>query len=224
MILSSETSPNDAQQMLEFYKQHFAVVELVSCGKCGSFLALECSGGDSMGLQPNELGKYIISLGDNLLSHRVRLDEAPTGERMVGYQCGAPVPNPAFPIAVSEHEAAVAAYDKQFPKDLAEYEKEFKKTVAAMKKSGQPEPEHIPPAYIPPAMPPVPQMIECGNDTRIADVERGLVPVGGMQTSLSPFEKHTIREKLQADHKHKPNFRKSGNIKHFESFQVERIT
>ncbi len=150
MILSSETAEANAQQMLEFYKQHFAVVDIVSCGKCHSFLAFECSGGDGMGIAPNELGKYIIPIGDKLQSHRVRLDEAPNGERMVGYQC------------------------------------------------------------------------ECGNDTRIAEIERGLVPVGGMQVALSPFEKHQIREKIMLDKKHKANFKKVGNIKHFESFQVER--
>ncbi|MFA5999217.1 MAG: hypothetical protein WC747_04330 [Candidatus Babeliales bacterium] len=223
MILSSQTNASDVEEMLQFYKQQFAVVEVVSCGKCGSFLAFECSGGESMGLAPNELGKYIIPIGDNLLSHRVRLDEAPTGERMVGYQCGALVPNPAYPIAVADHQAAVAAYEAQYPKDVAAYEKDFKKTVASMKKTGQPEPEHLPPAYNPPAMPPVAEQIECGNDTRIAAVERGIVPVGGLQTTLSPFERHQIRERLRADRKHKPDFKKVGNIKHFESFQVERV-
>lgn len=150
MILSSEIAQNDAQHMLDFYKQHFAVVDLVSCSQCKSYLAFECTGGDGMGIAPNELGKFIIPIGDKLQSHRVRLDEAPTGERMVGYQC------------------------------------------------------------------------ECGNDTRIAEIERGLVPVGGMQTALSPFEKHQIREKILLDKKHKPKFKKIGNIKHFESFQVER--
>ena len=151
MILSSQTNATDVEEMLQFYKQQFAVVEVVSCSNCKDFLAFECYGGESMGLAPNELGKYIIPIGDKLMSHRVRLDEAPTGERMVGYQC------------------------------------------------------------------------ECGNDTRIAAVERGIVPVGGLQTTLSPFEKHQIRERLRADRKHKPNFKKTGNIKHFESFQVERV-
>ena len=151
MILSSEITETDATQMLEFYKQHFAVVDLVSCSQCKSYLAFECSGGaDSMGLAPNEIGKYIIPIGDKLQSSRVRLDEAPTGERMVGYQC------------------------------------------------------------------------ECGNDTRIAEVEKGLVPVGGMRSALSPFEKHSIREKIKANRTHKPDFKVKGNIKHFESFQVER--
>ena len=207
MILSSETHPNDAQQMLEFYKQHFAVVEVVTCGKCGSFLALECSGGDGMGLQPNELGKYVISLGDNLLSHRVRLDEAPTGERMVGYQCGAPVPNPAYAAAKAEWE-----------KDFEKYKKQFEKDVQAAKKEGRTDPIE----YNPPILS-EPETIECGNDTRIGDAERGLVPVGAMQVSLSPFEKHQIRQKIQQDKKYKADFRKVGNIKHFETFQVERV-
>ena len=207
MILSSETTTSDAQQMLEFYKQNFAVVELVSCSKCGSMLAFECSGGDGMGLPANELGKYIIPIGNNLMSHRVRLDEAPTGERMVGYQCGALVPNPAYPAAMAEHKDALDAYTK-----------DYVKLKAAAKKKGDPDP-----IFQPPTPPKVPEQIECGNDTRIADVERGHVPVGPMQVALSPFEKHQIREKISADKKHKPDFRKVGNIKHFESFQVERL-
>lgn len=151
MILSSQTNEADVEQMLHFYKQNFAVVEVVSCSKCKSFLAFECTGGESMGMAQNELGKYIIPIGEKLLSHRVRLDEAPTGERMIGYQC------------------------------------------------------------------------ECGNDTRIADVERGTVPVGAMQTALSPFEKHQIAEKIRNTRGHKANFKKIGQVKHFETFQVERV-
>lgn len=206
MILSSETTPTDAQQMLEFYKQNFAVVELVSCGKCGVMLAFECMGGDSMGLPQNELGKFVIPIGDKLLSHRVRLDEAPTGERMVGYQCGNMIPNPNYAAAQAAHE-----------KDLAAFEKQYKKLVADAKKNKEPEPPYTPPVFN------TPEMIPCGNDTRIADVERGHVPVGPMQVALSPFEKHQIREKIMHDKSHKPDFRKVGNIKHFETFQVERL-
>lgn len=206
MILSSETTPTDAQQMLEFYKQHFAVVELVSCGKCGVMLAFECAGGDGMGLAQNELGKYVIPIGDKLLSHRVRLDEAPTGERMVGYQCGNIVPNPGY-----------AAAKKNFEDDLAAYDKQYKKDVAAAKKKSEPEPSYLPPVFN------TPEMIPCGNDTRIADVERGHVPVGPMQVATSPFEKHQIRQKIAQDKSYKADFRKVGNVKHFETFQVERV-
>lgn len=206
MILSSEISETDADQMLEFYKQNFNVVELVSCGICGAYLAFECSGGgENLGLTPNELGKVIIPIGDNLLSSRIRLDEAPTGEPMMGYQCGAPVPNPAYPAAKKEHEKA-----------LAEYEKQYKKEMAIAKKEKILEPSYNPPNLL------VPEMRPCGNDTRVADIERGLVPVGPAQSTLSPFEKHRIRTNLR-DKKHRPDFKKIGNIKHFETFQVERI-
>ena len=223
MILSSETSPTDAQQMLEFYKQHFAVVEIVSCSKCGAMLAFECQGGDTMGLPVNELGKVIIPIGDSLLSSRVRLDEAPTGERMMGYQCGAPVLNPDYFPAKSLYDQAVAKYDKEFPVLLAKAQKAHVKAVAKAEKEGQQPPEFVQPDYPIPAMANIPEKIACGNDTRIADVERGLVPVGQMQVALSPFEKHQVREKLREDHKHKADFKKVGNIKHFESFQVERV-
>lgn len=225
MILSSETTANDAQQMLEFYKQHFAVVEIVSCSKCASFLAIECSGGDGMGMQPNELGKYVIPIGENLLSSRVRLDEAATGERMVGYQCGAPVPNPVFPAVKREYDQNLADYEKKYAAELVKYQKDLKKAQAEQAKTPD-VPLDMPaePPYNPPVIPPIPEMIECGNDTRISDVERGLVPVGSMQTSLSPFEKHQIREKILQNKSHKADFKKVGNIKHFESFQVERVT
>jgi len=206
MILGSETSEHDAEQMLHFYKQHFQIVEVVSCSKCSVALAFECSGGDGMGLAPNELGKYIIPIGENLLSSRVRLDEAPTGERMMGYQCGAPVANPDYPAAVKAHQEELNAYEKQFQKDVV-------KAKAAKTEE---------PAYQPPLMSNVPEFIPCGNDTRIADIERGHVPVGPHQATLSPFEKHKIRQQI-AQTNHKADFKKVGNIKHFESFQVERV-
>lgn len=205
MILSSETQETDAEQMLEFYKAHFQHVDIVTCGACGAMLAFECEGGDGMGMQPNELGRFVIPIGNNLLSHRVRLDEAPTGERMIGYQCGAPVPNPAYPAAKKEHEKALEAYEKM-----------YKKGVAEAKKEKRNEPTYMPPVFT------TPETIPCGNDTRIADSERGIVPVGPQQVTLNPFEKQRIRDNLR-DKKIKPDFKKVGNIKHFETFQVERI-
>lgn len=151
MILSSEVSEKDIEPMLAFYKNHYQVVDVVKCEMCKAFLAFELAGGDGMGMQPNEIGKYIVPIGNKLVASRVRLDEAPTGERMMGYQC------------------------------------------------------------------------LCGNDSRLAAVERGSVPTGKMQTSLSPFEKFEIAERIRANKKHKPDFKKRGAKKFFEKFSVERI-
>lgn len=205
MILSSETQETDAEQMLEFYKARFSTVELVSCSNCGTHLAFECSGGDGMGMQPNDLGKFVIPIGSNLLSSRVRLDETPDGERMMGYQCGAIIPNPAYPGAKKAYEEELAKYDAQHKKD-----------VAKAKKDKTEEPQYQPPVFN------VPEYVRCMNDTRVADVERGTVPVGPQQVTLTPFEKHRIREQIK-EKKVKPDFRRVGNTKHFETFQVERI-
>lgn len=205
MIVSSEVAQTDVEQMLHFYRQKFAVVEVVSCNKCGVILAIQCEGGDPMGLAINEAGKIVIPVGENLLSSRVRLDEAPTGERMLGYQCGNIVPNPDYPAALEAHQAAVEAYDL-----------DYHKRVKVAKKDGS-----VKPVYEAPVMT-VPETIPCGNDTRIADVERGKVPVGQQRVSLTPFDKHNITEHIRKT-KHKPDFKKRGNIKTFETFQVERI-
>ena len=224
MILSSEVATSDVNQMLEFYKQHFAVVELVSCMVCGANLAFECSGGmDTMGLMPNEIGKCIIPIGDALQSTRVRLDEAPTGERMMGYQCGNLIPNDAYPAALKKYEAELAEYQEEHRNKVARAKKAHAKAVAQAEKQKHDPPEFIEPAYYPPAKPSIPEFIECGNDTRIADVERGKVPVGRMQTALSPFEKHKIAEEIKKDRSYKPNFKKHGLVKQFETFKVERI-
>lgn len=88
MIVGSQVeTQSDLEEMLQFYKNTFQSVELVKCDKCKNYLAFELSGGDGMGMQANELGKFVVPIGDKLLSYRVRLDEAPTGERMMGYQC-----------------------------------------------------------------------------------------------------------------------------------------
>lgn len=150
MIIGSQVNPQDVEEMLLFYKQQFAVVEVVTCTKCKSFLAFECAGGDGMGLAPNELGKYVIPIGDKLLAHRVRLDENQEGERMVGYQCA------------------------------------------------------------------------CGNNSKLCDAEKGLVPVGQTLVQLSPFEKFKIAEQIRADKKYKPNFKRTGNKKLIDGFAVER--
>jgi len=151
MIASSQIGEADVDQMIHFYRNHYDVVDVVRCEKCGEFLAFELMGGDPMGLQPNEIGKIVIPIGNHMLSHRVRLDEAPTGERMVGYQC------------------------------------------------------------------------DCGNDSRIASVEKGSVPAGSDLVYLSPFEKHQIAEKIKADKKYKPKFRVEGKKKFLENFSVERV-
>lgn len=88
MILGSEIQAiTDIEPMLEFYKKHYSSVEVLQCSKCNEYLAVEVAGGDGMGMTPNEIGKFVIPVGNKLLSYRVRLDENQEGERMIGYQC-----------------------------------------------------------------------------------------------------------------------------------------
>lgn len=88
MIISSDiTESRDQEEMIAFYKEHFESVEILTCGKCKDRLALILIGGNTMGMQMNELGQIVVPMSNKLISHRIRLDEAPTGEPMIGFQC-----------------------------------------------------------------------------------------------------------------------------------------
>lgn len=240
MIISQQVADADVEQMLEFYRQRFDTVDLVHCNKCGAFLCFELTGADPMGMAVDERGKIIVPIGDNMAGCRVRLDEAPNGERMVGYQCANLVKNTAFEQELAAWEKSRDAHEKQQDKTLntyidahekalkplrAQYAKLLKKlgpgdAIPAMDMSGAPE-------YNPPIREPFtasrPQEYEaCGNDTRMGESEKGRVPTSNSLTSLSPFEKYRIQEQILATGI-KPHFEEAGNKKVFETFTVERV-
>ena len=78
----------------------------------------------------------------------------------------------------------------------------------------------------------------CGNDTRLADVERGEVPTttaivkdgavvqAAPPISLSPFERERMRTTValkQAGSKKKADYEINGTTERFETFQLERV-
>lgn len=222
MIVSSEVSTNDVEDMLLFYKQHFGVVDVVKCEECGAYLCFELEQpvADWMGLQVNELGRAIVPIGNALQSSRVRLDKTPTGERMVGYQCGNMVPNPAFDRAEKRYAAQYSRAQKDHDKILDQYDKQHK---AALKKLGPGDeaPTYNPPAFVAPKQHGVPPVLECGNDSRLAEVERGRVPTGKSVVHLSPFEKAKIMKEL--NNGYEADYTEVGNKKFYEKFSVERV-
>ncbi len=135
---------------------------------------------------------------------------------MMGYQCGAQISNPAYPEAKAEHDKVVKEWEKAmkiYDKERAEWEKLSEKN-----------PLKAPPAPDKPPMPilGVAEFIECGNDTRISEAERGLVPTGRSLIHLSPFERHKIKQEVMKS-KAKTIFKKMGNLKVMDTFQIERI-
>lgn len=209
MQLANQIEESDVEQAANFYKGNFSHVAVITCNQCQQPLAFELGGsltGDLFGFKPNELGHIIVSVGHNLLSSRVRLDEHHPGQRMMGYQCATPIPNPEYPAAKKKHDLA-----------LAEYEKIYEESKVKAKEAGA-----EPPPYHPPQLT-VQEKIPCGNDTRVAAVEEGLIPVGALPPDISPFEKHKIAQKINANPPYPPDFEETGNIRRYETFKVEGV-
>lgn len=207
MIVESHiASEKDVEDMLAFYKNHFAELHILRCEKCGSYLAIVAKAEqETLGLHPNELGLIIIPIGDNLLSSRVRLDVAETGERMMGFECGAIIPNPDYPAALAQWEA-----------DCDKVKDAHAKAIKSLKK-GEIEPALQLPLFH------TPEMIKCGNDSRLCAAEKGQVPVGSRVSHMTPFEKQKIMDNIAANKEYKPNFKHLGNKKHYDEFSLEKV-
>lgn len=212
MLIKSEIeNEHDLEDMLTFYRHHFHKTEVVKCENCGSYIAIilgDSKTGDYLGLSPNEIGKCVIGLGNKLLSSRVRLDHAPNGERMMGFQCGCVVPNPAYAAAKASHDATVAEMRATFEKRVSEARKnkqEFSET------------------FIEPTLD-VSEFIPCGARTLLSSAETGQVPTSNVTTSLSPFEKHRIMKNIEENKDYKADFKQVGRKKTYDSkFTVEEI-
>lgn len=85
MIVANHIPTEEREEALTYYTTNHKHVAIVSCSKCEKELALEVSAEN--GMQGNARGMAVLPLSDDLLSSRVRLDETPEGEPMMGYRC-----------------------------------------------------------------------------------------------------------------------------------------
>lgn len=133
---------------VDFYTKTYKVVQIVRCDKCGADLALEILDEDQyqMNLSSHPDGLRRITLGDSLLSSRLRLDG------VMGYQC------------------------------------------------------------------------KCGNNTLMASIESGIVPVatGGIVPSIEPHHEAAVRLAI-ATNGYKPDVAKDKTKTKIESFTIERL-
>lgn len=210
MQLANQITEHDVVPAMNFYKAHFSHVAVITCLNCNEPLAFELGGsltGDLFGFKPNDLGQVIIPVGNALLSSRVRLDEHHPGQRMMGYHCGNMIANRDYPKAKKEHGLLVAKYEKDHEKASRIAEKTNTE----------------PPVYNPPQLT-TPERVICNNDTRLAEVELGLVPVGVSEVNYSnPFEKHKAAKQINDKPPYPPDFEHSGNVRRYETFRVEKV-
>ena len=86
MITEPSVKLDQLKVATEFYTQHYPEVYVIHCGDCGDALGIEVMGAVE-GLQANELGLTVITLGDKLASSRARHDVDENGQRIMGYSC-----------------------------------------------------------------------------------------------------------------------------------------
>mgnify|MGYP001617561836 CR=1 FL=1 len=85
-MITGTPAPDNMAAQLDYYKTHYAIVELVVCTSCEHPLCFELQG-NTAGLQTDDRGIAVVPVSERMLSHRVRLDKTDEGKPMVGYQC-----------------------------------------------------------------------------------------------------------------------------------------
>lgn len=80
MILRPQLAPTDPQAVLDYYKEHYDEVHILTCNECKADLAIEVRGNVS-GYVRNDYGFTVLPVGEKLLASRVRTDNS------MGYQC-----------------------------------------------------------------------------------------------------------------------------------------
>lgn len=199
--------PKDLKKQLEFYKNRFDEVHIVTCDKCGTLLAIEVKSAETMQPgNPHPEGRQVIPVNYDkhplamaLLAWRPRLDGA------IGYQCGAMIANPKYPDAL-----------KQAKKVHAEQLKAFKAAYKGTKIKDRPTEPQL---YVS-----EPEQQMCLNDTRVARSE-GFLPQsnnGQAPPQLNPFEENEIRTRIALSG-NKPDIETKGNKTRIERFTLERI-
>lgn len=154
MILRPQLDPTDHQSVLDYYLENYSEVHIITCSKCGADLGIEIRGevfNNNGGYKVNDAGYTVLPFGDALMSSRVRTDEHTPGIRMMGYQCGAWVPNPEYALEMKAYWKAMDKYEK-------------------MLKKGE--------VITPPEPITIPELIRCGNDTRGSAIEEAISPTG----------------------------------------------
>lgn len=192
-------------EIIEFYKRRYASVRTVKCDKCGTLLAVEVKPRpNEHGLKIDRRGVAVIPVDDSLLSSRVRLDERPDGQPMMGYQCGAKLPNPEYP----KHKAEVDKHNTRVEKIRARLEKDPDAELTDEERSLQPRSITVP------------EFVLCLNDTRLSRAEKNHPPRNGWLTPLQPHEEHEVRTSIKLSGI-KPDFESKGNQRRYESFLQE---
>lgn len=207
--------PEEYKILKPWYLENCHTVNELYCSKCGALLGIEVDTIDDTMNPYHHEGKFIIPIGDKLMAYRPRLDG------IMGFQCGNPIE--------SEYKKEWDEYPKKVEAAQEAREKASDEYLAAVKAYGKLSKKKrlkaTPPTLTEvefPDEPEGPAFVECGNDTRWAQIELDNVPEAHVMTSVTKEDRIKVKQEMNATN-YAPDVKKTKRGKTVESFELRKV-
>lgn len=156
---------DELDDMLAYYEEIAAEIEIVHCTRCDNDIAVEIKHSEYASTNyfnnPNLhwQDRFIVSIGNLLHGYRKRHDD------VMGYRCGGMMENPEYKPAMQQ------------------YEKDLKKYQTALKKAAK-EGTSMPAGPVHPESTGMTQIIPCGNESMMSEPELEAVSQSHLEQSV----------------------------------------
>lgn len=242
----SQIQPEEYEVLKPWYLENCKTVEELYCTKCGALLGLEVDTIDDNMNESHHEGKFVIAIGDKLMSYRPRLDG------VMGYLCGnvTKLPAETRDKVISEHKTKREKRRAELVKEVTErFSTEFEKNKDLSYKQmigdkafpkvktkaqaakvfnftapGEKEIEMAVELNLQNELPDptLPRNVECGNDTRWAKIEMKNVPIAHVMTSITKEDIVKVKQEMDATN-YTPDVKETKHGKTVETFELRKV-
>jgi len=211
----SQIQPEEYELLKPWYLETCHTVDEIICSKCGVLLGLEVDTIDDEMNPYHHEGKFVVAVGNKLMSYRPRLDG------VMGYQCGN--------IIETKYKSAWDKYGEdfaQFQKDEARAKEQHEDAILKYNNLSEKKREKTEqPVYEGPVTPEKPEgepYEECTNDTRWAQIEIDNVPQDHVMTSITKEDRIKVKQEMNATN-YAPDVKTTKRGKKVESFELRKV-
>lgn len=208
--------PEEYEILKPWYLENSHTLDEIYCSKCGAFLGIEIDTIDDDINPYHHEGKFVVPVGDKLMSYRPRLDGT------MGYQCGN-VLETEYKKAWDAYPDLVQKANDNYNEELTKYNEAVDKydNLSSKKKQKAEYPTDVPTLELP-AEPEGPPYLECGNDTRWAQIEIDNVPEDHVMTSVTKEDRIKVKQEMNATN-YSPDVHETKKGKTIETFELRKV-
>lgn len=219
----TQIQPEEYEVLKDWYIENSHTLDEIICGKCGVLLGIEIDTIDDTMNPYHHEGKFVVPIGDKLMSYRPRMDG------LMGYQCGNIITDESLLEEWKEYDRLMVEREEKYQAE----EKEALENLAKwgdldhkeQKRISQEEPELLPHSAIYSPEPPRPEksaFTVCDNDTRWGQIEIDNIDESHVMTSITKEDRIKVKQQMDATN-YIPDVTETDSGKTVETFELRKV-